>query len=63
MVGLKLISTTSGSKPSLGQAFIRNILLIIPFILVLGYVIEIISLLTKGDRVADGWAKTRVVEA
>lgn len=63
MVGLKLISTTTGGKPSLGQAFIRNILLIIPFILVLGYVIEIISLLSKGDRVADGWAKTRVVEA
>ncbi len=63
MVGLKLVSTATGEKPSLGQAFIRNVLLIIPFVLVLGYVIEIISLVTKGDRVADGWAKTRVVEA
>ncbi len=63
MVGLKLISVATGEKPTLAQAFIRNILLIIPFVLVVGYVIEIISLLTKGERIADGWAKTRVVEA
>lgn len=63
MVGLKLVSLATGDKPTLGQAFIRNILLIIPFILVIGYVIEIIALLTKGERVADGWAKTRVVDA
>ena len=62
MVGLKLTSL-SGDKVSLAQAFIRNILLIIPFILVVGYIIEIIALLSKGDRVADGWAKTRVVSA
>lgn len=63
MVGLKLISVTSGEKPTLGQAFIRNILLIVPFVLVIGYIIEIVALLTKGERIADGWAKTRVVEA
>lgn len=63
MVGLKLVSTATGEKPTLGQAFIRNILLIIPFILVIGYIVEIIAVLAKGERVADAWAKTRVVEA
>lgn len=62
MVGLKLISL-SGEKVTPGQAFIRNILLIIPFVLVVGYIVEIIALLAKGDRVADGWAKTKVVAA
>ena len=62
MVGLKLTSLI-GDKVSLGQAFIRNILLIIPFVLVIGYIVEIVSLLTKGERLADGWAKTRVVSA
>ena len=62
MVGTKLISL-SGEKVSLGQAFIRNILLIIPFVLVIGYIVELVALLMKGERVADGWAKTRVVEA
>ncbi len=62
MVGTKLVSLT-GDKVSIGQAFIRNILLIIPFVLVVGYIVEIIAIVTKGARVADGWAKTRVVEA
>ncbi len=62
MVGTKLISLTGG-KVTVGQAFIRNVLLVIPFVLVVGYVIELVSLLTKGERLADGWAKTRVVEA
>ena len=39
------------------------ILLIIPFVLVVGYLVEFIALLTKGHRIADAWAKTRVVEA
>lgn len=62
MVGLKLISLT-GDKVSLGQAFIRNILLLIPFVLVVGYVVEIVAVLAKGERVADGWGKTKVVSA
>ena len=62
MVGLKLVSLT-GDKISIGQAFIRNILLIIPFVLVVGYIIEIIFISVKGDRLADGWAKTRVTSA
>ncbi len=62
MVGTKLVNL-AGGKVSIGQAFIRNILLIIPFVLVIGYLVELIALLVKGERVADGWAKTRVVEA
>ncbi len=62
MIGLKLVSL-NGDKVTLVQALIRNVLLIIPFILVLGYIVEIIALLSKGERVADGWAKTRVVQA
>ncbi|MDD5085837.1 MAG: RDD family protein [Candidatus Omnitrophica bacterium] len=62
MVGLKLTSLT-GDKVTLAQAFIRNILLIIPFVLVVGYIVEIIFVFVKGDRLADNWAKTHVVEA
>ena len=62
MVGTKLVSL-AGEKVSIGQAFIRNILLIIPFVLVIGYIVELVALLVKGERVADSWAKTRVVEA
>lgn len=62
MVGTKLVSLT-GEKVTLAQAFIRNILLIIPFILVVGYIVELVALIMKGERVADHWAKTRVTEA
>ena len=58
---LKLISLTGG-KVTVGQAFIRNILLVIPYVLLAGFLIELIYVLTKGPRLADGWAKTRVVE-
>lgn len=62
MVGTKLVSLT-GEKVTVGQAFIRNILLLIPFVLVVGYLVELVALLVKGERVADSWAKTRVVAA
>lgn len=62
MVGLKLVSLT-GEKVTLAQAFIRNVLLIIPFVLVIGYILEMAWILGKGDRLADGWAKTRVTSA
>ena len=41
MVNLKLISA-DGNKVSLAQAFIRNILIMIPFVLVIGYIVEIV---------------------
>ena len=62
MVGLKLISL-DGAKVTVIQAVLRNVLLIIPFVLVIGYIVEIVSLIAKGDRVADKWAKTQVVSA
>lgn len=62
MVGVKLTSL-SGDKVTIAQAFIRNILLIIPFVLVIGYIVEIVALIAKGERVADKWAKTKVVSA
>ena len=60
MVGLKL-TTLDGGKVTLGQAFIRNILLMVPFVLVIGYIVEIIFISMKGNRLADTWAKTHVL--
>ena len=62
MVNLKLVGA-DGGKVTIGQAFIRNILLMIPFVLVVGYIVEIVFIATKGHRLADDWAKTRVVTA
>ncbi len=62
MIKIKLVSMT-GEKVTILQAIIRNILLIIPFVLVVGYIVEIIMLIVKGHRLADNWAKTQVVEA
>jgi uncharacterized RDD family membrane protein YckC len=61
MVKVKIVSLT-GEKVTWVQAFIRNILLIIPFVLVVGYIVEIVMLIAKGHRLADNWAKTQVVE-
>lgn len=62
MVGLKLVSL-SGDKVTLLQAFLRNILLMIPFVLIIGYIVETVFILVKGERLADTWAKTRVILA
>lgn len=64
MVGIKLqkVNGDELSDVTVGAAVVRNILLIIPYVLVVGYVVEIISLLVKGHRVADAWASTVVVE-
>ena len=62
MVKVKIVSLT-GAKVTWMQAVIRNILLIIPFVLVIGYILEIVMLIAKGHRLADNWAKTQVVEA
>jgi len=62
MVGLAL-ANLGGGKVTVGQAFIRNILILIPFVLVIGYIVETIFISVKGNRLADGWAKTQVVSA
>lgn len=61
MIKIKIVSLT-GEKVTWLQALIRNILLVIPFVLVVGYIIEIVMLIAKGHRLADNWAKTQVVE-
>lgn len=60
MVGIKLVSL-NGEKVTVGQALIRNILLIIPFVLLVGYILETVMVLVKGERLEDGWAKARVI--
>lgn len=62
MVGLKLVSLV-GDKVTVGQAIVRNLLLMIPFVLIIGYPVEIMAILLKGNRIADGWAKTQVAAA
>ena len=62
LMKIKLVSLT-GEKVTLVQALLRNLLLIIPFVLIIGYFVELIMLCVKGNRVMDGPAKTQVVEA
>lgn len=59
---LKLVSLTS-EKVTLVQALLRNILLIIPVVLIVGYILELVMVCVKGNRLADSWSKTQVVEA
>lgn len=59
---LRLVSL-SGEKVTIMQALLRNILLWLPFVLMIGYILEIVMLLWKGHRLEDNWAKTQVVEA
>ena len=61
MVGIKL-QKTDGSPVSFGTAISRNIHLMIPFVLLIGYLVELIALLSTGQRLADRWANTIVVE-
>ncbi len=60
MTDLKLVSQT-GEKVTIVQAFLRNILLIIPFVLIVGYIAELIHVIIKGERIGDKIAKTKVV--
>lgn len=61
MVNIQLVNLEGGA-PTVGQAILRNIHLMIPFVLVLAYLVELIMLLSTGRRLADGWAKTMVVD-
>lgn len=63
LVGVKLISLTGSEKPTILQAILRNLLLLLPFILIVGYIVELVAVIARGSRVGDLWAKTRVVEA
>ena len=62
MIKTKIFSLT-GAKVTIIQAYVRNLLLIVPFVLVLGYLLEIVWVLWKNHRVMDIVGKTQVVEA
>ena len=61
MVGI-ILRKTDGSAVGLGTAIGRNIHLMIPFVSLLGFLVEFIALLSTGHRLADQWAHTVVVE-
>ncbi|MBI4431176.1 MAG: hypothetical protein HY587_05645 [Candidatus Omnitrophica bacterium] len=51
----------ANEKPSLPQVFWRNFW-IYPYILVVGYIVELVGLFVKSERFMDLAAKTRVVQ-
>lgn len=61
MVGIKLQKKDGGSV-GFGTAIVRNIHLMIPFISILGLLVEFIALLSSGHRLSDQWAHTVVVD-
>jgi uncharacterized RDD family membrane protein YckC len=70
LVGLELTDVKTGIRVCcyrgnffihLWKSIARNLLLIIPFVLVIGYLIEAVMVMTKGYRLADKWAGTEVV--
>jgi len=69
LVGIRLISLEGNGKDGNGkevtviQAIKRNLLIILPFVGIIGYAVEIISLIIKGERVMDPWANTKVIDA
>jgi uncharacterized RDD family membrane protein YckC len=61
LAGIKVVSASTGQAVTFKQAFVRNILLIVPGILFFGYPIEWFFLQFKGQRLGDKWAGTTVV--
>jgi len=59
--GLRVISKATGKKITAGQGFIRNVLLLLPIISIIGVPLEFFILLLKGERFGDKWAGTKVV--
>ncbi len=61
MAGIKVV-TVDGGTPTLGQHILRNILIWVPFILLIGFIIEVFMIFVlRKDRLGDQWAKTKVV--
>ncbi len=67
MAGIKVVDAKTGEALTVAQGFIRNLLLYIPFVLVIGYIVELIVLLSSsaqtGQRLGDKMAGTKVVVA
>ena len=69
MCGLELVDVKTGVQVcfyrgnffvNLWKSTLRNILLVIPFVLVAGYIAETVMVMTKGHRLADKWAGVEV---
>lgn len=64
LFSLKLISQAAGGGPiSFLQAILRNVLLIVPGVLLVGYPVEFVAILISGRRIMDHVAKTEIVLA
>lgn len=66
MVGIKVVKADTGEAltfANIKEGLIRNVLLYVPFILLIGGIVEIGMLGFKGFRFGDKWANTRVVDA
>lgn len=71
ILGLELVDVKSRTRIcfykgnfflNLWKCFLRSILLLVPFLLVAGYAVELFHLILKGRRIADKWAQTEVIE-
>jgi uncharacterized RDD family membrane protein YckC len=59
--GLRVISKATGQKITARQGFIRNVLLFVPLVALIGFPLELIVLLAKKERFGDVWAGTEVI--
>jgi len=56
LMGVQAINIQTGRPADFGASFMRNLPLLIPFmVIIVGFS------LIKGQRIGDGWAKTRVI--
>ena len=63
MAGIKVVDA-NGNAPSIVQLVIRNVLLWIPFVLIVGFIIESVMIfILRKDRLGDRFAKCKVVSS
>jgi uncharacterized RDD family membrane protein YckC len=61
MFGLRVISKLNNEKITIAQGFLRNILLFVPLVQLIGIPLELFMVLTGKERLGDKWAATVVV--
>ena len=70
MCGLELVDVKTGVRVcfyrgnffvNLWKSIVRNMPLMIPFVLVIAYIVEAVMVMSKGHRLADKWAGVEVV--
>ncbi len=71
LFGLRLVDSKKGNLicfyqgnlfSNLIKGVVRNLLLFIPFVLVVGYIVEVVMVIWKGHRLMDVFAGVKVVE-